>query len=250
MIFRMKKGIILTIVGLIGLIGTFVLWGLTPKEKYIWGGGFYVILCIVFPIVALIGLYNVLINFYTKDRYDKIRNNYKLKYDSNKSMYVNISELIYYVNLKYLGGDRIVVKYNDEFHIIERQVFSDHEKKKFVSIYNLDENLCGVSFDKLLCEPIFDGRALIEMEQIEVALVNEKYPQKLKNKRIYDNVKPHTGLMSWSIILLIFGVLFLFISFTVDDWYTALAFSGGMIVVGSILMAILVHKIKEESLIK
>ena len=56
--------------------------------------------------------------------------------------------------------------------------------------------------------------------------------------------------MSWSIILLIFGVLFLFISFTVDDWYTALAFSGGMIVVGSILMGILVHKIKEESLIK
>ena len=63
----MKKGIILAIVGLIGLIGTFVLWGLTPKEEYIWDGGFYVILCIVFPIVALIGLYNVLINFYTKD---------------------------------------------------------------------------------------------------------------------------------------------------------------------------------------
>ena len=246
----MKKGIILTIVGLIGLIGTFIIWGITPKEEYIWDGGFYVILCIIFPIVSLIGLYNVLINFYSKDRYDKIRNKYKLQYDSTKSIYVNINELIYYVNIKYLGGDRIVVKYNDEFHIIERQVFSDHEKKKFVSIYNLDENLCGVSFDKLLCEPIFDGKALIEMEQIEVVLANDKYPEKLKIKRLYDNVKPHTGLMSWSIILLIFGVMFLFISFTVDDWYIAVAFGGGMIVLGSILMIILSKKIKSESLVE
>lgn len=246
----MKKGIMITIVGLIGLIGTFIIWGITPKEEYIWNGGFYVILCIIFPIVSLIGLYNVLINFYSKDRYEKIRNKYKLQYDSTKSIYVNINELIYYVNIKYLGGDRIVVKYNDEFHIIERQVFSDHEKKKFVSIYNLDENLCGVSFDKLLCEPIFDGEALIGIEQIEVVLANDKYPEKLKIKRLYDNVKPHTGLMSWSIILLIFGVMFLFISFTVDDWYTAVAFGGGMIVLGSILMIILSKKIKSESLVE
>ena len=137
-----------------------------------------------------------------------------------------------------------MVKYNDEFHIIERQVFSNHEKKKVVSIYNLDENLYGFSFDKLLCEPIFDGKALIEMEQIEVVLANDKYTEKLKIERLYDNVKPHTGLMSWSIILLIFGVMFLFISFTVDDWYTAVAFGGGMIVLGSILMIIYQKRLK------
>jgi len=246
----MKKGILLTAIGLLGLIGTFIVWGLTPKEDYIWDGGFYVILCIIFPIVALVGLTKVLAGFYSKERYDKLRNKYKVKYNSDKSIYVKISDLIYYVNIKYLGGDRIVLKYNDEFHIIERQIFNDRKEKKFLSIYNLNDNVFGNNFDKLLCETIFDGKALIELEQIEVVLVNNKYPKELIIKRLYDNVKPHSALMSWSIVLLIFGVLFSLLSFIVDDWYTSLAFGGGMIVIGSVLMIILSRKIKSESLIE
>ena len=56
--------------------------------------------------------------------------------------------------------------------------------------------------------------------------------------------------MGGSIILLIFGILFMFLSFTVDDWYVAISFGGIMLIVGIIMMIILSNKIKKESLVK
>ena len=246
----MKKGIILTIVGFLGVIGTFVLWGLTPKDQYIWNGGFYVLLLIGFHLFAIYGLGNILCNYYTKDRYDRLRKKYQEKYDANKSIIVNIDELIYYVNIKYLGGDDLVIKYKDEFHIIERQVFSDQRKKKFFSIYSLDEKVCGSDFDNVLTKKMANDKTLIELDDIEIAFVNGKFPQVLKEKRIYDNVKPHNGLTISSILLIIFGIMFLFISTSVSDWYNALIFGGICLLVGIILLIILINRIKDESKIK
>ena len=250
MVIEMKKGIFLSILGIVGLITTFVVWGCTPKEHYIWDGGFYVLLCIIFPIIAINGLVNILTNYYTKDRYSSILDKLKDRYDSSKSISVPVSDLIYYLNGKYLGGDTLLIKYNDNFCILERQVFSNQEKKIFSSIYNLNENFFGGNFDKLLCEPIFDGVALIELDTVEIALINNKYPLPIKEKRIYENVKPHQVLMGGSIILLIFGTLFMFLSFAVDDWYVAISFGGIMLIVGIIMMIILSNKIKKESLVK
>ena len=146
----MKKGIIIAIIGFLGVVGTFLLWGLTPEDQYILNGGFYVLLLIGFLFLTLYGLGKMLCNYYTKDRYVRLRKKYQEKYDANKSIIVNIDELIYYVNIKYLGGDDLVFKCKDEFHIIERQVFSDQENKKFSSIYSLDEKLCGSNFDDVL----------------------------------------------------------------------------------------------------
>lgn len=246
----MKKGIIIAIIGFIGVVGTFLLWGLTPEDQYILNGGFYVLLLIGFLFLTLYGLGKMLCNYYTKDRYDRLRKKYQEKYDANKSIIVNIDELIYYVNIKYLGGDDLVFKYKDEFHIIERQVFSDQENKKFSSIYSLDEKLCGSNFDDVLTKKIINNKALIELDNIEVAFVNGKFPQVLKEKRIYDNVKPHSILMISSIVLIIFGIMFLFISTSTSDWYNALIFGGIFLLVGIILLIILIKDINDESKIK
>ena len=245
----MKKGMILSIVGLIGLIGTFILWGLTPKEEYIWDGGFYVILCIVFPIIALFGLTNIITNYYTKERYDSLINKHKKTYDPSKSIYVSISDLIYYLNIHYLGGDTLVIKSEESFYILERQVFSDQSKKKFTSIYNLNHNYCGNNFDKVLTATEINGIALIEFEEVEVVLMNNKYPSKLAVKRLYDNVKPHPNLMMWSIILLIFGVMFTLLSIGQKDWYSFIICGGIMLIIGIILLLVLIDKIKKESVI-
>lgn len=246
----MKKGIIIAIIGFLGVVGTFLLWGLTPEDQYILNGGFYVLLLIGFLFLTLYGLSKMLCNYYTKDRYDRLRKKYQEKYDANKSIIVNIDELIYYVNIKYLGGDDLVFKYKDEFHIIERQVFSDQENKKFSSIYSLDEKLCGSNFDDVLTKKIINNKALIELDNIEVAFVNGKFPQVLKEKRIYDNVKPHSKLMISSIVLIIFGIMFLFISTATSDWYNALIFGGIFLLVGIILLIVLIKDINDESKIK
>lgn len=246
----MKKGIIIAIIGFLGVVGTFLLWGLTPEDQYILNGGFYVLLLIGFLFLTLYGLSKMLYNYYTKDRYDRLRKKYQEKYDANKSIIVNIDELIYYVNIKYLGGDDLVFKYKDEFHIIERQVFSDQKNKKFSSIYSLDEKICGSNFDNVLTKKIINNKALIELDNIEIAFVNGKFPQLLKEKRIYDNVKPHSKLMISSIVLIIFGIMFLFISTATSDWYNALIFGEIFLLVGIILLIILIKNIKNESKIK
>ena len=246
----MKKGIIIAIIGFLGVVGTFLLWGLTPEDQYILNGGFYVLLLIGFLFFTLYGLSKMLYNYYTKDRYDRLRKKYQEKYDANKSIIVNIDELIYYVNIKYLGGDDLVFKYKDEFHIIERQVLSDQKNKKFSSIYSLDEKICGSNFNNVLTKKIINNKALIELDNIEVAFVNGKFPQVLKEKRIYDNVKPHSKLMISSIVLIIFGIMFLFISTATNDWYNALIIGGIFLLVGIILLIILIKDIKDESKIK
>ena len=91
---------------------------------------------------------------------------------------------------------------------------------------------------------------MIEFDNIEVAFVNGKFPQVLKEKRIYDNVKPHNGLIISLILLIIFGIMFLFISTSVSDWYNALIFGGICLLVGIILLIIFIEKIKSESKIK
>ena len=90
----MKKGIIIAIIGFLGVVGTFLLWGLTPEDQYILNGGFYVLLLIGFLFLTLYGLSKMLCNYYTKDRYDRLRKKYQEKYDANKSIIVNIDELI------------------------------------------------------------------------------------------------------------------------------------------------------------
>ena len=249
MVIDMKKSVIVSILGVGLLVATFIVWGLTEKENYIWNGLFYVLLIIISAIIIVIGLATLLSNYYTKERYQNIIAKYQSKYDPSKSIFVPISDLIYYLNKKYLGGDSIMIKHNNEYCILERQVFSDHKKKIFSSIYNLNEKCFGDNFDKLLCEPIFNGTALIELDTVELVLKNKKYPLPLKEKRIYENVKPHTILMSSSILMIIFGVLFLTFSFTVDDWYLSIIFGGSLLFIGIILMVILVKKIKSESLV-
>ena len=69
----MKKGIIIAIIGFLGVVGTFLLWGLTPEDQYILNGGFYVLLLIGFLFLTLYGLSKMLYNYYTKDRYDLLR---------------------------------------------------------------------------------------------------------------------------------------------------------------------------------
>lgn len=91
---------------------------------------------------------------------------------------------------------------------------------------------------------------MIELDNIEVAFVNGKFPQVLKEKRIYDNVKPHSILMISSIVLIIFGIMFLFISTSTSDWYNALIFGGIFLLVGIILLIILIKDINDESKIK
>ena len=95
-----------------------------------------------------------------------------------------------------------------------------------------------------------NDKTLIELDDIEIAFVNGKFPQVLKEKRIYDNVKPHNGLTISSILLIIFGIMFLFISTSVSDWYNALIFGGICLLVGIILLIILINRIKDESKIK
>lgn len=243
----MKKGIILAILGLFGTIGIFVLWGVTPKDQYIWNGGFYVFFIILFLLLTIFGLILILTHYYAKDRYERLRKKYQEKYDASKSIFVNIDELIYYVNKKYLGGDFFVFKCENEFHIIERQVFTDHENQKFSPIYSLDEKVCGRNFNTLLCTPFMDGKALIEFDRIEIIYVNHDYPKALKIKRDFDQVKPHTKLMLSSILLLLFGVIFLCLSFAVSDWYNALIVGGLSTLIGIILMTVFVKKIKDES---
>ena len=73
----MKKGIIIAIIGFLGVVGTFLLWGLTPEDQYILNGGFYVLLLIGFLFLTLYGLGKMLCNYYTKDRYDRLRKKYQ-----------------------------------------------------------------------------------------------------------------------------------------------------------------------------
>lgn len=91
---------------------------------------------------------------------------------------------------------------------------------------------------------------MIELDNIEIAFINGKFPQVLKEKRIYDNVKPHSKLMISSIVLIIFGIMFLFISTATSDWYNALIIGGIFLLVGIILLIILIKDIKDESKIK
>ena len=53
-----------------------------------------------------------------------------------------------------------------------------------------------------------------------------------------------------SIVLIIFGIMFLFISTATSDWYNALIIGGIFLLVGIILLIILIKNIKNESKIK
>ena len=79
--------------------------------------------------------------------------------------------------------------------------------------------------------------------------MNNQYPSKLEVKRLNDNVKPHPNLMMWSIILLIFGVMFTLLSIGQKDWYSFIICGGIMLIIGIILLLVLIDKIKKESVI-
>ena len=245
----MKKGIIEIILSLIVFVGDFIILPLTSKNNF-WNIAFFILLIIVFPTLFFIGFINIVVDYNNNYRYGRLLKKYQKKYDSNKSLIINVSELIYYLNIKYLGGDILVFKYEDEFHIIERQILIVPNSKQKFSMYKLDNMMCGNDFNKVLTKPLADGKTLNELNDIELAFVNNKFPKVLKEKRIYDNVKPHSILMISSIVLIIFGIMFLFISTSTSDWYNALIFGGIFLLVGIILLIILIKDINDESKIK
>lgn len=171
----MKKGIIEIILSLIVFVGDFIILPLTSKSNF-WDIAFFILLIIVFPILFFMGFINIVVDYNNNYRYGRLLKKYQKKYDSNKSIIISISELIYYLNIKYLGGDILAFKYNDEFHIIEREILKVPNSKQMFSMYKLDNMMCGNDFNKVLTKPLANGKTLNKLNDIEIAFVNNKFP--------------------------------------------------------------------------
>lgn len=241
----MKKGIIEIILSLIVFVGDFIILPLTSKNNF-WNIAFFILLIIVFPTLFFIGFINIVVDYNNNYRYGRLLKKYQKKYDSNKSLIINVSELIYYLNIKYLGGDILVFKYEDEFHIIERQILIVPNSKQKFSMYKLDNMMCGNDFNKVLTKPLANGKTLNELNDIEIAFVNNKFPKVLKEKRIYDNVKTNNR---WGVLLIWFGLIFISLALISNNYYFFII-SGVLLVIGIILLVISIKKIKNESKIK
>ncbi|CDC41554.1 unknown [Firmicutes bacterium CAG:449] len=113
-------------------------------------------------------------------------------------------------------------------------------------MYKLDNMMCGNDFNKVLTKSLADGKVLNELNDIEIAFVNNKFPKVLKEKRIYDNVKTNNR---WGVLLIWFGLIFISLALISNNYYFFII-SGVLIVIGIILLVISIKKIKNESKIK
>ena len=89
----MKKGIIEIILSLIVFVGDFIILPLTSKSNF-WNIAFFILLIIVFPILFSLGFIHIAVDYNNNYRYGRLLKKYQKKYDSNKSIVINISELI------------------------------------------------------------------------------------------------------------------------------------------------------------
>ncbi|MCQ2798578.1 MAG: phage holin family protein [Bacilli bacterium] len=250
----MLKSILASFLSLMVLVATIVWFALTPESEYIWGGSFYIALIIISSLASIASLIGVLANYnsayYNKKRYKKLIDKYSKVYDPTKSISVDVNDLLYYLNKYYLGGDRIVIKCGDEFHILERQVLPDKSRGIYGSIYSFDHKLFGSRFDKLLVYQYNSENSLSDLKTIELIYRNGKYPKLLAIKRNYDNCLPHPNLTIWGVFLSVIGIVFCLFAIGNKDWISYLIVGGLMLSVGAIFILVLTKKIRLESLVK
>lgn len=246
------KWLVFSVLCILIVIISFILGFKTKDESYTALFAIPIIICLFLAACFLFKFHE---DHYTDNSFEHKKKLIKNKIDSFESIFIKSEELYYFLNRKIIGGEEVLIKHNDNIHFISRQVYAkavSRYKRKYTSFYSFDCERYG-SYIKLKDDMIKKGIIIDDISLVEIVALEGKKPFQLKEKHDFSKIKIISPLYSISLIGIVVGIIFIFISSGFKDQkdvIESLIFGISTFIIGIICLIITFRKIKKETLVK
>lgn len=245
------KWLILNFISIFVVIVSLILGVLTKDEPYTVVFAIPIIVCLFLAAFFLFKFHEA---HYSKNTFNHKKKIMKEKAKKYKSIFIKPNDLYYYLNRKLIGGEEVLIKYNDTLYFIGRQVYIKYvepKKSKAESFYSIDRHRYD-TYSELVDNLAKKGIHINELEFIEIIALEGREPELIDKKRDFSKQKEHKFLSLFSIIGISLGFIILCVNFGLSDAIekkVCLILGLTLLLTGVVFSIVLINKIKDETII-
>lgn len=224
---------------------------LTKDQPYTAIFSIPIIVCLF---LAAIFLYKFHESYYSKNSFNHKKKVMKEKIKNYNSITIKPEDLFYYLNRKLIGGEEVLIEYNDAIYFVGRQIYTkfyERNKRKAESFYSLDRHRYG-TYSELINNLEKTGVPINDLDSVKIVALEGKQPKIIEQKRDFSKAKKHSFLSIMSIPAIGIGLCVFCINFGVKDIaekIMSICIGAFLMLVGCICLIVLINKIKKETLV-
>lgn len=191
---------------------------------------------------------------YSKNSFNHKKKVMKEKIKNYNSITIKPEDLFYYLNRKLIGGEEVLIEYNNALYFVGRQIYTkfyERNKSKAESYYSLDRHRYG-TYSELINNLEKTGVPINDLDSLKIVALEGKKPKIIEKKRDFSKAKKHSFLPTMSIVGIVSGLIILCTNFGLNnnaEKLMCICIGAFLMLVGCICLIVLINKIKKETLV-